>query len=477
METINQSEKNAERGSLGNFRKARLILAAALVASTTVPKGVKAQESYQDPIPMVEPLRAYGPYPNKEEMFNNQNPRYSPVCYQLEVGDNISVKLEEEEREFDKSVLDLSNWQMNKMELESINFKEDGYSVTTIAEETDLYSIPLLQSTFIHKKYNDSRPVKKVSVPPSMSFSILQERTLQGENGESIKLGLISNDFKNQQALVLVMSAKDKYGVEEVFVENEEIEDESVLASSMDMTNGLIRKGGDQQFYVNGNTSEQIDLLYSLEDFTFLEEFIKDDQTIQSFINLKNKFLEYDTSTNDLPKFLQTTDWYKEMVEKNGEEVVKEALKIPYIVRISSQPLQCVGFVEMMEELYPELDMVDISSFSTEKGAQSLIPASLYSNYYKEETNVAKLYNGGVGIGGYPIPIEEYKRGDIFVIAGGDFGHVGLVLGKYEVNGQKLLLLADSNKLVDGMVRLYVANENNIDKLLGEQRFILRKSN
>lgn len=72
METINQSEKNAERGSLGNFRKAQLILAAALVASTTVPKGVKAQESYQDPIPMVEPLRAYGPYPNQIEISNHR---------------------------------------------------------------------------------------------------------------------------------------------------------------------------------------------------------------------------------------------------------------------------------------------------------------------------------------------------------------------------------------------------------------------
>ncbi|MBP7820103.1 MAG: hypothetical protein KA027_01835, partial [Candidatus Methanofastidiosum sp.] len=139
---MDPKEKEREKSYLPNYQKARLILVAALVASTSIPKEVKAQEGYQDPIPMVEPLRAYGPYSSEEEMLNNQNPIYSPVCYQLEVGDNISVKLEEEEREFDKSVLDLSNWQMNKMELESINFKEDGYSVTTIAEETDLYSIP-----------------------------------------------------------------------------------------------------------------------------------------------------------------------------------------------------------------------------------------------------------------------------------------------------------------------------------------------
>ncbi|HPQ78997.1 MAG TPA: hypothetical protein PLG47_00910 [Candidatus Dojkabacteria bacterium] len=111
--------------------------------------------------------------------------------------------------------------------------------------------------------------------------------------------------------------------------------------------------------------------------------------------------------------------------------------------------LSIVGFVEMMEELYPELNMVDISSISTEKGAQSLVPSSLYSNYYRESPLKVPLYNGEVGIGGYAIAIDEYKRGDIFVISGGDFGHMGLVLGKYEVNGQKLLLLADSNKLID----------------------------
>jgi len=128
----------------------------------------------------------------------------------------------------------------------------------------------------------------------------------------------------------------------------------------------------------------------------------------------------------------------------------------------------------MMEELYPELNMVDISSMSTEKGAQSLVPSSLFSNLYRENPIKVNLYGGGIGIGGYPIGIKEYQRGDIFVIPGGDFGHVGLVLGQYEVNGQDVLLLADSNKLVDGMVRLYIANENNIDELLGEQRFILR---
>lgn len=474
MESNRETEKNGERGESSSMSKSKLIFAAVLLASTINPKEVKATENYQDPTPIVQPYRTFGPYRSAEEENPSRFPTYSPLCYSVEVGDNITTQLVEEEREFDSSIMDISSWETNRMELEDIQIKEKGFVVKTVADKTDLYSIPLLQSTFIHRKYNDQRPLKKISLPKSMNFEILQERTLQGENGESITLGLVSNDYKSQQGFVLVMKARDKFGVEKVFVEKEENVGEDVLDTSLDLTYKQLSSGEIQQYPVNGEVSEQIDLLYSLEDFPYLDSFIDDDETVQSFLHLRDEFSEYDVNTNDLPNYLKTTDWYREMLEKNGEEIVKGVINIPYIVRIPSQPLQCVGFVEMMEELYPELNMVDISSFSTEKGAQSLVPSSLYSNYYRESPLKVPLYNGGVGIGGYAIAIDEYKRGDIFVISGGDFGHVGLVLGKYEVNGQKLLLLADSNKLIDGKVRLYVANENNIDKLLGEQRFILR---
>ena len=118
---MDPKEKEREKSYLPNYQKARLILVAALVASTSIPKEVKAQEGYQDPIPMVEPLRAYGPYSSEEEMLNNQNPIYSPVCYQLEVGDNISVQLEEEEDE--DEIIRLSEFEfpsLSKYSLESI---------------------------------------------------------------------------------------------------------------------------------------------------------------------------------------------------------------------------------------------------------------------------------------------------------------------------------------------------------------------
>ena len=215
-------------------------------------------------------------------------------------------------------------------------------------------------------------------------------------------------------------------------------------------------------------------MLYSLEDLSVIDEFIKDDEVVQSFIQLRDLFKEYNTKTYDLPKYLLSTPWYEEMVKKNGIEIAEKALQIPYNVRIATQPLQCVGFVEMMEELYPELNMVDISSMSTDKGAQSLVPPALFAYYQSEKSGKTYLHKGGVGIGGNAIDINEYQRGDIFVIYGGDFGHVGLILGSYEVQGRTVLLLADSNKLVDGTVRLYLVNEENIEGVLGKARYILR---
>lgn len=467
--------QNSEEGK-SNIQKATLVLTAAMLASSLNPREVKAADVYSEPTPLIESLPFYGPSsPIDKDKINTPSSTFVPVTYNAPVNKNIGMDLlEEEKMPFDDSILEIENWEERGLKLKNVELKEKGYTVQVSSAGAEVYSIPLLQSTFIHKKYNDYRFVKNFSVPEGMVYEILEKREIQGINGETVNIGLISNNYLNQQALGIVMDAKDQYGTEEKYVTEVKDVSKEKLELSISNTTTLAMNENIGTYSVNGELSNQIDLLYSLEDLNPIQEYIENDEVVQSFIQLRDLFKEYNTRTNDLPKYLKSTPWYEEMVKKNGEEIVDKTLNIPYVVRISTQPLQCVGFVEMMEELYPELNMVDISSMSTEKGAQSLIPSALFSHYKSEVPGEAPLHQGGVGIGGNALDIEAYQRGDIFIIYGGDFGHVGLVLGKYEVNGKTVLLLADSNKLVDGMVRLYLVNDENIDKVLGEGRYILR---
>lgn len=477
MENQNSIENQNQQNSNSNAQKVKLVLAAALFASSLNPKEVKASDVYQEPTPLIQPLRSYGPYRSVEEELNSKNPPFAPVCYNVVADENVQLELmEQEQMPLDTSILNIDNWEGIEMNVNNVEYKEKGYTVEVASGGAEVYSIPLLQSTFIHRRYNDYRPVKKFSVPVGMTYEILEERELIGKNGETVTVGLISNNFQKMEGLVIVTEAKDSYGVEETFVNETVTVTQGELESSLTSTNTFKIQNSVETYPVNGEYTKQIDLLYSLEDLSVIDEFIKDDEVVQSFIQLRNLFKEYDRNTYDLPKYLISTPWYEEMVKKNGIEVTEKAIQIPYNVRIATQPLQCVGFVEMMEELYPELNMVDISSMSTEEGAQSLVPRALFPYYNSDISGKTDLYNGGVGIGGNALDINEYQRGDIFVIYGGDFGHVGLILGKYEVEGRTVLLLADSNKLVDGTVRLYIVNEENIEEVLGKARYILRNA-
>ncbi|HRX44050.1 MAG TPA: hypothetical protein P5059_02275, partial [Candidatus Dojkabacteria bacterium] len=210
MEQFETTEKKEKTEGLSKLNKSELILATALFLVSLNPKNVNAPKIYHEPTPLIEPLKPDRPFRS------------------------------EEEREFDFSVLNISNWEGYKMKLENVELMEKGYSVKTVADKTDLYSIPLLQSSFIHKKYNDDRPVKKVSVPHSMSYEIIEKRTLLGENEEEVTLGLIANDYKSRQGFVIVMSARDKFGIEEVFVEKEDHVEKEALDISISSTYSLV---------------------------------------------------------------------------------------------------------------------------------------------------------------------------------------------------------------------------------------------
>ena len=479
-ETGEFREQPRNQMSLNGIQKAQLVAAVALAALSLNPKVIKASSPYKEPTPLIQPLEQYGPYRSEVERQEAElSYMEAPACYSINVGDTItaSPSIESvESKPFDESLLDISSWYDREMKFSDMEIKEDGYTVEVKEESANIIQIPLLESTFIHKKYNDYRPVKHYSVPQGFVYQIIEERTLVGSNGESVSVGLISNKFSYQSASLIILSAKDSNGVEKNFVSEKKNVEQTELDNIIAQTHSISSQYNFDKYEVNGHLSDVLDQLYSPENLTVISEIIKDDNDIQSIIRLSKIFKEYDIKIYDLPKYLKTTPWYQEMIDKHGVEKVDKVLTIPYNVRIVDQPLQCVGFVQMMSKLYPELNILDITGGNTENGAQSLIPPRLYTFWNSEKPGIVPYLNDGIGIGGTPLDLNEYNRGDLFVMTGKTFGHVGLILGKYTVNGEDLLLIADSNKLEDGMVRLYLVNRYNIDNVLGDHRFILRKN-
>lgn len=51
----------------------------------------------------------------------------------------------------------------------------------------------------------------------------------------------------------------------------------------------------------------------------------------------------------------------------------------------------------------------------------------------------------------------------------GTYGHVGAILAKN--NGK--LLVADSNRLCDGKVNIFVVDENNFDEVFGLEKYVV----
>ena len=226
---MDPKEKEREKSYLTNYQKARLILAAALVASTSIPKEVKAQECSREPIPMVEPLRAYGPYSSEEEMLNNQNPTYSPVCYQLEVGDNISVELDEDES------IPLGEYEfpsLSKYSLESIeNINEN--NIIKTEQNTLIYFIPL----DLNNDIVDSSEVKQFVVKPGMNFEVAQKRVLIDKEGNKIEIQLLGNTFGGKNFVAAILTGIEKKGFERsslVSNNSEKIEDVSTYIVTKD---------------------------------------------------------------------------------------------------------------------------------------------------------------------------------------------------------------------------------------------------
>lgn len=204
----NQEKRDIQNSeeSKSNIQKATLVLSVAMLVSSLSPREVKAADIYSEPTPLIEPLPFYDHSSSVEEnKISARSSTFPPVSYDASIDNNIGIELlEKEKMSFDDSILEIENWEVDKMKLKDVELKEKGYTIQVSSTGAEVYSIPLLQSTFVHRRYNDYRFVKNFSVPEGMVYEILEEREIEGINGEIINIGLISNNYSMQRALVIV---------------------------------------------------------------------------------------------------------------------------------------------------------------------------------------------------------------------------------------------------------------------------------
>jgi hypothetical protein len=183
-------------------------------ASSDLSKPPMTEMYYGDPI-----LQEPSPTPT----MGPQAVSYSPL--RLEPTPTIAPT--EITHEFDESVTEISSWKDYR--LESVEDMKPGYT-GILSQDTSLYMIPLKKDNFVdYKKDKDKeREVKEITVAKDTRFEIAQVRTLQGPNNESIRVGAVANTFGENAASILLLSATDKYGNTQQFVQESQEEDRTV---------------------------------------------------------------------------------------------------------------------------------------------------------------------------------------------------------------------------------------------------------
>ncbi len=206
-----------------------------------------------------------------------------------------------------------------------------------------------------------------------------------------------------------------------------------------------------------------------------LEILIESSPDIQSILLFKDAMDNYkqQDARGILPaEYLRNTEWYKERVEVLGVEEVEKAMNFTYFLK-HNQPIQCVTFIKIAQQLYPNLNLPDLSGtiYAAKDLAIHTQPPRNTLTYYDEPTYKATLIAGLTSI-------NDYSAGDITVSRRGESGHVSLVLGKYRgEDGEVKILLVDSNRYEDGLLNIYYVDETNMEELLERQpRYILRRA-
>jgi hypothetical protein len=195
-----------------------------------------------------------------------------------------------------------------------------------------------------------------------------------------------------------------------------------------------------------------------------------------------------------LGEYLKNSNWYESqmarLTEKNAstEDLEKVLTQLSGECNLGryQQPMQCVGFDLLISALnytgYPFFNFYDYDAAN----AKTFCPWNwriLVGEAFEKYTlanwqEIDKVVAGLQPVEGGDIrgrkfiaynakTLEEINVGDFFVNMEGESGHTGAIVGKKNINGDTVLLVADANGAFDGQIHIYEVDKCNFDIAFG----------
>lgn len=205
----------------------RSTLLVGLVLAGCVPQNVTKDTPVKTETPIINPKPMEGSSleegisstPDKDGFYTVQP---TPVVNTpTEIHTPIPTPTEiEVEKEFDYSTLNLIEWE--SYEVSDMEKLENGYIVHT-TKPTMLYATPLLDLVF-QIENGSWAGVKEMKIKDDFVFEIAEKRTITDTDGKSVTIGRVRNSFSlefQDSIISIILSAKDKNGVEIDFVEED----------------------------------------------------------------------------------------------------------------------------------------------------------------------------------------------------------------------------------------------------------------
>ena len=215
----------------------------------------------------------------------------------------------------------------------------------------------------------------------------------------------------------------------------------------------------------DANTEKIARQIYDVENIAFFADVVNENETLQDIFYLAetvNTFVE--DRDFYLGSYLKASEWYRQYTAQPENEnlAIDRVIDKCTFRNIPGEPLQCMGFVMMLADLYPSMGFPNVSKAVAEV-AGKMVPDFVYGVEGRFSTGY-----GEIALVGKSLTIEDYNAGDFFVIKGHP-GHVGAILAKKDGR----LLVADSNRLWDGRVRFFIVDEKNFDEVFGVEKYII----
>ncbi|MGI6423119.1 MAG: hypothetical protein ACOX0X_00665 [Candidatus Dojkabacteria bacterium] len=197
-------------------------LLGSTISGCVEPKSTEKESSAESSSTKESPIVETSPIPNNigEDLL----PTIEPVDFFNDTELKCEIpKTDLEQKEFNYEILNIGEWA--NFELENVEKKEPGYGVE-ISEQTSLFMIPYKREDYF---LNQNGKLKEIFAQEGTPFEIAEIRTLAGQNGEKVNIGIIANTYGAEVVAAVVLGAEDKNGTQKSFSVEREQKDAKIV--------------------------------------------------------------------------------------------------------------------------------------------------------------------------------------------------------------------------------------------------------